>query len=612
MSGDNSNPSPIHFRIILLLASAALLVWPVVASFPVWFTDQAKGYKVESALICAALAAACILLYRRRGAEAFLPAKLVCGIGLVALVANVLLNAELWDYLPQLGHAVFFAAGVACIALAVSRWLFGVLFSLCCICSLIDAVSRVVYGIVLDHDIVMQVFGANKAEVQNYLTPEVAGLLVLALLFIAGVVWLLLRMTRGESRLRLVGSGLLLLLVATAARQYTIPPDYKRNCSEWPLSLTRRTIKTIVKADGENRRLLRTLGTLPSLTAQDVSISTLKGGEGVLCILHIGESVRADHLGIYGYHRDTTPWLKSCDRLVRFDRCISSAPLTVYAFVSIMTDACGNVMDRDSAQTPPTVRSIVDVFRACGFKNATFSPLGRADSQRDLFVQSPYHSLLELFSEGGEMVTCPLDLMEQVGQVHGLAAREPSENRFILINNEGSHAPFGKYNQENPPFTPASPKGRANRPATRPDMAELARNAYDNTICYTDEYIRRLVEGLGNRPFIYIYVSDHGEYVGDDGGRWERGQVKEDYHRTGGCLVPLLVITSPEFEALHPHFREALENMRANHAVTASQDHVYHTLLGIFGISHKSYDPAYDLCSKQVRPYSGEQPEPAE
>ena len=612
MNCDNGNSSPIKYRIILLLASAALLVWPVVASFPMWFADQAKGYKVESALICAALAAGCILLYRRRGAEAFLSSKDVCGIGLVALVANVLLNAELWNYLPQLGHAVFFTAGVACVALAVSRWVFGLLFSMCFICSLIDAVSRVVYGIVLDHDIVMQVFGANKVEVQNYLTPEVAGLLVLALLFIAGVVWSLLRMTRGQSRLQLLGSGLLLLLVAMVTRQYTIPPDYKCNCSEWPLSLTRRTIKTIVKADSENRRLLRTLGTLPSVSPQDVSISTLKGGEGVLCILHIGESVRADHLGIYGYHRDTTPWLKTCDRLLRFDRCISSAPLTVYAFVSIMTDACGNVMDRDSAQTPPTVRSVVDVFRACGFKNATFSPLSREAARRELFVQSPYLRLVDLFSEGGEMVACPKDLMEQVEQVHGLAAREPAENRFILINNDGSHAPFAQYDQQNPPFTPASPKGRANRPAYHPDMALLARNAYDNTICYTDEYIHRLVEGLGNRPFIYIYVSDHGEYVGDDGGRWERGQVKEDYHQTAGCLVPLLVIASPEFEALHPHFREAMENMRANRAVTASQDHVYHTLLGIFGISHKSYDPAYDLGSKQVRPYSGEQPAPAE
>lgn len=612
MNCDNGNSSPIKYRIILLLASAALLAWPVVASFPMWFADQAKGYKVESALICAALAAGCILLYRRRGAEAFLSSKDVCGIGLVALVANVLLNAELWNYLPQLGHAVFFTAGVACVALAVSRWVFGLLFSMCFICSLIDAVSRVVYGIVLDHDIVMQVFGANKVEVQNYLTPEVAGLLVLALLFIAGVVWSLLRMTRGQSRLQLLGSGLLLLLVAMVTRQYTIPPDYKCNCSEWPLSLTRRTIKTIVKADSENRRLLRTLGTLSSVSPQDVSISTLKGGEGVLCILHIGESVRADHLGIYGYHRDTTPWLKTCDRLLRFDRCISSAPLTVYAFVSIMTDACGNVMDRDSAQTPPTVRSVVDVFRACGFKNATFSPLSREAARRELFVQSPYLRLVDLFSEGGEMVACPKDLMEQVEQVHGLAAREPAENRFILINNDGSHAPFAQYDQQNPPFTPASPKGRANRPAYHPDMALLARNAYDNTICYTDEYIHRLVEGLGNRPFIYIYVSDHGEYVGDDGGRWERGQVKEDYHQTAGCLVPLLVIASPEFEALHPHFREAMENMRANRAVTASQDHVYHTLLGIFGISHKSYDPAYDLGSKQVRPYSGEQPAPAE
>lgn len=609
---DSSNERSSGYRVVLVLVSAVLLAWPVVAYFPGWFVDQAKGHRLEIVLLCILLAAACAVLFKLRGRNAFLPARIVCGIGVAALAANALLNTELWMHMPQLGHALLFSMGVVCLLLSASRWLFGILFSFCCICSFIDAVSRVKYGIVLDHDIVLQVMAANMTEVRNYLTWDVVAMLAGVLLFIAGLVWWMLRVTRGQGRLQLLGSGVLLLLVAMVVRQYSIPLDAKRACAEWPVSLTRRTVKAVVKADATNSRLLRMIGSLPRVSEDDVSISTLKGGEGVLCILHIGESVRADHMGIYGYKRDTTPWLKSQERLIRFERCVSSAPYTVYAFVSIMTDSCGNVLDRDAEHSEPTVRSVVDIFRACGFKNTTFSQLGREDIQRQSMWMPPYDALMDIFSDGGEMVKYTLDPMGQVQQIHDKVREEPGANHFVLINNEGSHAPFAWYDKENPPFTPASPEGRANRPAHHPHMALLARNAYDNTICYTDEYIRRLITGLerDHRPFLYVYVSDHGEYVGSDGGLWERGMVKEDYYKTHGCLVPLLVVASPEFETLHPHFKASLENLRANRGITASQDHILHTLLGVFGISAECYKAEYDLSSKQAKPYCGEQPEP--
>ena len=580
----------------------------MVAYFPMWFEEHVKGYKLGMALSCVLLAAACICLYKMRGGRsAFLPAKSVCRIALGVLVANAALNSELWVDTPQLGHALLYGMGVVCLSLSASRWLFGILFSLCCLCSFIDAVSRVKYGIILTHDIVMQMLGANMTEVQNYLTTDVAALLVLALLFTAALVWSFLRMTRGTSRLRLLGSGLLFLLASMVARQYTIPLNAKCPCAEWPLNLTRRTIKAIVSANDGNYRLLRMVEELPHMTKNDVSIPTLKGGEGVLCILHIGESVRADHMGLYGYHRDTTPWLGNNRRLVRFDRCVSFVPATTASLVCIMSDACGNVMIEDAPHTKPTVRSLTDIFSACGFKDNTFSGIGRQDLEKT-YWRASYDRLLELFSEGGEMVAYHGDPMQQIPQILDKVGKEPEANRFILINNEGSHVPFAWYDKENPPFTPADPQGRRNSPESNPDMAELARNAYDNTIRYTDEYIRRLVEGLGNRPFIYLYVSDHGEYVGDDGGQWERGKLMANYCRTNGCLVPLLVIASPEFESLHPHFREAMERLRSNHAVPASQDNVFHTLLGIFGISTTAYRAELDLSSEHVKPFTGEQP----
>ena len=609
MNGSNDSQKPRAYRLALLLFFAVLLVWPSVAYFPQWFEECVKGYKWGTAVTCLLMAAACVFLYKKRGGvEAFLPSRVVWQVALAMMVANIALNMDLWLDMPQLGHAMLFGMGLCCLLLTVSRWLFGVLFSLCFLCSFVDAVSRVKYGIVLNKEVVMQVLDANATEAQNYFTWDVALLLVAALLFIGVLVWWLLRATRGQGRLRLLASGLLFLMASMVARQYTIPLNSKSPCAEWPFQLTRKTIKAVAGARSDNYLMLRKLDMLPHVAKEDVSHPALKGGEGVLCILHIGESVRADHLGIYGYHRDTTPWLKDNARLVRIDRCVSFAPFTTYAMYSIMSDASGNAMMKDAPHTEPTVRSLADIFAACGFKGCTFSEASRSE-HRGILGKGLCECMLELFSEGGEMVAYHGDPMQQIPQILDKVGQEPSANRFILINNEGSHVPYSWYDTKNPPFSPADAQAWRSKPASNPDMAEQARNAYDNTICYTDEYIRRLVEGLGNRPFVYVYVSDHGEFVGDDGGLWDRGWMTGgNYCSTNGCLVPLLVIASPEFEALHPHFREAMERLRANHAVTASQDNVFHTLLGIFGISHKSYDPAYDLSSDQVKLFTGEQP----
>lgn len=594
--------------VALSVVLTALLIWPVVEYFPDWFVEQSRGYKWGNAISCIVLLAACFTFRKLGGRGVFIDSRIILQVGAAMLAANLLLNAELWENLPQTGHACLFALGLAFLLMAGSRVLFGVLFGIGLLCSLVDAVCRTKFGIVLDHDIVVQVLGANMTEVKNYLTPGAALLVASAILFVAFWLWLVLRIVRREKRLQFLASGLLFLTLAMVARQFTIPLDCKRPCAEWPLSITRRTIKEVVKADEDNRRMVRMLLALPPAIQLPVDIHTLSGGEGVVCILHVGESARADHMGLYGYERNTTPWLQSRENVIKFNRCISHAPFTIYAFISIMTDACGNVMDAASPHSAPTVRSVADLFVASGFKDFTFCEDEVLDEGRTMFGETAFCQLLKAFTPGGEPIPYHGDPMGQVQQIHEKLQQDPHGNTFILINNIGSHAPFAWYDRVHTAFTPAGPEGRTGNPAGNPEMATLAQNAYDNTIRYTDEYIRRLLTGMEHRPFLYVYVGDHGEYVGDDGGRWERGQVKGEYLHTGGCLVPFLIVASPELEAMHPHFRAALERLRANSGMTVSQDHVFHTVLGIFGISCEFYNAAYDLSSAAAEPYTGEQP----
>lgn len=122
---------------------------------------------------------------------------------------------------------------------------------------------------------------------------------------------------------------------------------------------------------------------------------------------------------------------------------------------------------------------------------------------------------------------------------------------------------------------------------------------------HTDMYISRLIGELQGRPFIYIYVSDHGEPLGE-AGKWMRRP--QDYHRYRWSTVPLLVIYSPEFAALHPHFAQAVEQMKKNAAVPVAHQNVFHSLLGIIGIESPYYQAEHDISSPALQPYSGPRP----
>lgn len=199
------------------------------------------------------------------------------------------------------------------------------------------------------------------------------------------------------------------------------------------------------------------------------------------------------------------------------------------------------------------------------------------------------------------------DSHSQIPQIIDSINSEKAKNIFCLVNNIGSHLPFRDFNKKEPPFTPASDKAYNEHPGDNDETAKIVQNTYDCTIHYLDIYIEQLVKHLQGKPFIYIYISDHGDYLGDRG-IWVRNGDKEAFFSTPVCQVPLLIITSKEFEQQSPHFKEALAHLRQHSDMSIGQEHIFHSLLGIFGIQTPYYDEELDLTSDKVKPYTGPHP----
>lgn len=465
-------------------------------------------------------------------------------------------------------------------------------------------------GVVLDSSNLAQVFATTKTDALRYLTPVNITLLILAISASwATGYFLFYRTVRNESRLTLFNTGCLSL--AAFFLFFQILEQHVRITPKrfWPLGAMENLGQDCKNAIKELKRVRAVVKAIPAYENIQADMPAERKNQGVICILHVGESVRADRMAFNGYKRNTTPWLNSCPGMINFPECISSAKSTDVAVLTMLTNARRAIGYEEDETSQATSGGIMDYFAHSGFECASFW-MNHAIST----------SGFSLFAaEAGRFAQCcrkveevgGMPMLQQEAASRWLEEKKNSkDNVFVLLNNNGSHAYYTSYDEKNPPFTPVTPPSANDAPADNPAVAANMNNAYDCTIHYTDEFIHRLLTPLKGRPYLYIYMSDHGDYLGHDG-YWTRGSIGSTsvYHATSGCYVPFFVIVSPEFEALNPHYKEAVEQLRAHQAMRTGHEHLFHTLLGVFGINTKDYDATLDLSSPEVKPYKGPCPE---
>ncbi len=468
------------------------------------------------------------------------------------------------------------------------------------------------YGAFINHSLMLaEIMEGTHDEIMAYITPFNIAAVGVLFIFSCGLGWVLARCMRPFKRSHLMILGV--IFCAIVGQKYISVSDKARTIrSLWPLNEPWLFHVNIKEAREYNEWLNSDVQSLPSPALKPSSLKTIGADSEVVVVLHVGESVRADRLSLNGYlnqGRSTTPWLdtQKGSTLINYGNCISSHFSTVNAVLTILTDArraylsdAFAMMEGKSAEQHEhgaKSGSVLDLFAANHF--GVYALQGKKAGQ-ELRHDKIMLMLTRRVREKYHAMHSPL---ENIPQLKALLDAHPRENLFLYVSNEGSHVPFDGYESAYAPFQPEHK--RFSNPAVN---AEGINNAYDNTIYYLDEYIRQVVEQLKGRPFVYIYVGDHGEYLGHDG-MWGRGGSADCYHNTSGCHVPLFVIASPEFESLHPHFAEAVKNLRAHADMTVGHEHIYHTLLGIVGIETPYYNAALDLSSANPEPYTGPQPE---
>ena len=235
------------------------------------------------------------------------------------------------------------------------------------------------------------------------------------------------------------------------------------------------------------------------------------------------DTVRADHLGAYGYERKTSPHLDAlAASSVVFERAYAAGPETRTALAPLVT--CKHLVEsvRDTRAWPTLLRAnetVAERLRAGGYATAAVSSFQWLSKERgfdqgfDVFDEAPFKRVRpEKDATGAHAVAQALAAYDQ------LAAQD--KPLFLWVHLFDAHETYLRHEKF--------------------DFGTRDVDRYDSEIAYLDDELSRLVghvgKGARGAKTTWIVHGSHGEAFGEHGFRGHPPKLFEEVVR-----VPLFV-----------------------------------------------------------------------
>lgn len=298
--------------------------------------------------------------------------------------------------------------------------------------------------------------------------------------------------------------------------------------------------------------------------------------EREIYVLVIGEASRASNWQLYGYDRPTNPHLSTRNDLVLF-RGITTQSNTTHKSVPLMLSSV-HTSEHD------------ELFRRTGLP-ALFNEAGFTT----YFIsnQAPQGAMIDFLADDADRLIY-LDAPNYDGQLVDVMLKaldnDSSDKLLFILHTYGSHFSYHqRYPREVATFLPDD------NVAISPRNAEFIRNAYDNSILYTDQVLNDLITLLEREDACsaMFYCADHGEDLFDTAeGRFLHSSPTTTYHQ---LHVASLAWFSPKYKSM---FSPKAEAAASNAAAPATTYSVFHTMADIASIR----SPYLNINSSLVSP----------
>jgi lipid A ethanolaminephosphotransferase len=299
-------------------------------------------------------------------------------------------------------------------------------------------------------------------------------------------------------------------------------------------------------------------------------------------ILILGETARAKNFSLYGYEKETNPLLKKQD-IVVFDEVISCGTSTAVSVPCMFSNMGRSYFDATNAKY---TENLLDLLQNVGYKilwldndDGCKGVCDRVETRKMVKINNPKY--------------CKKDYCYDEALLDGLPEilANIKEDTVIILHTMGSHGPtyYNRYPDEFKKFTPTCDTADIQN-CTREQII----NTYDNTILYTDYIVSSAIDMLKAHPGYeagLIYVSDHGESLGE-GGVYLHGlpyklAPREQIH------VPMILWMSDTMKRWDYVDYDCLKKEAKTNIYT--HDNLFHSIVGLLEVKTAVYKKDYDL-----------------
>lgn len=520
----------------------------------------------------------------------------------VALALVLFYNAAAWQALYGLvpldglkaaafyaSFALFMLAFISLLLTLVSfKYLLKPLLILLLLCSASATYFMGSYGVSIDTVMMQNIFETNPGEAGGLVSARMFAYLLVLGVLPAILVWQMpVRYPpffRGLlNKLLMIAACLVTVAVMVGSFYSTYAPIFRNEDQ-----LTHYINPTnYIYAVGKYAK--QRFGSKESLVLQQIGLDSKVAAQLAarskksLVIFVVGETARADHFALNGYARETNPELKQQDILnfTGVHSCGTSTAVSVPCMFSVFPR-------KDfSDKKGKTHEGVLDVLQRAGIK--VFWRDNNSDC-KGTCLRIPGDDV----SKRKNSPFCNERRCLDEVMLEDLQAYIDSldDNAMIVLHADGSHGPeyFDRYPDSFERFKPVCHTNQLSSCTTE----ELV-NVYDNTILYTDHFLSQVIELLKRnteqRDTAMIYVSDHGESLGENGLYLHAAPYS--IAPQSQTHVPMIMWFSP---SAYSHWGIDKGCMQGKlHDPELSHDNIFHSLLGLFAVQSSVYQPGLDM-----------------
>ncbi len=217
------------------------------------------------------------------------------------------------------------------------------------------------------------------------------------------------------------------------------------------------------------------------------------------------DTLRADHLGCYGYTSPTSPNLdKLAETSLVFDDMICEVPLTGPSFCAMMTSRFPREIGvtRNGMRLPEGVPTVAEMFSTAGYETfcvtsnwtlkGRLSGLDRGFEDYDDRFHKKRWGIIKSERGAEEVTALALNLLE---------ARDRDRPLFAWFHYSDPHAPYELHDDFEVTDPDDVPDDRGGRVTVK----------YDSEIAYVDSLIAEVLAALPTENTFVVFIGDHGE-----------------------------------------------------------------------------------------------------